>query len=153
MSNPVYVSKEGLEKLKEELHYLQTVKRVEIAGRIEKAKDLGDLKENAEYHDAKDEAGFTAGRIAELQNAVNNAVLIEAKSNENVSIGCTVKAKAGDKEKIFTIVGRPEADPLQGRISNESPMGMAFLGRVVGDKVEVKLPSGIITYEVTQITC
>jgi len=153
MSNPVYISKEGLEKLKQELHHLKTVKRVEIAARIEKAKDLGDLKENAEYHDAKDEAGFTAGRIAELEDQITRATIIEAKSNENVSIGCTVKAKAGDKEKTFTIVGAPEADPLQGRISNESPLGMAFLGKVVGDQVEVKVPSGTITYTVIQITC
>lgn len=153
MSNPVYISKEGLEKLKAELHILKTVKRREVADRIEKAKDLGDLKENAEYHDAKDEAGIIASRMAELEDTINRAKVIQAGGTDNVTIGCTVKAKAGDKEKVFTIVGGPEADPLQGKISNESPLGMAFLGRAVGDQVEVKVPAGVITYTVTQITC
>lgn len=153
MSNPVYVSKEGLKKMQDELHDLKTVRRPEVALRIEKAKDLGDLKENAEYHDAKDEQGFIGGRIAELEDQVARAVIIEVKDTDHVTIGCTVHAKAGDKEKSFTIVGAPEADPMQGRISNESPLGMAFLGRAIGDTVEVKVPSGTITYTVTSISC
>lgn len=153
MSNPVYVSKEGLQKLKDELHELKTVKRLEVASRIEKAKELGDLRENAEYHDAKEEAGFVAGRIAELEDSIARATVIEVRNTDHVTIGCTIHAKAGDKEKSFTIVGAPEADPLQGRISNESPLGMAFIGKSIGDTVEVKVPSGVITYKVVSITC
>lgn len=153
MSNPVYISKAGLEKMKAELHELKTVKRPEVVSRIEKAKDLGDLKENAEYHDAKDEQGFIGSRINELEDSIARSVIIEVKDTDRVTIGCSVHVKSGEKVKTFTIVGAPEADPLQGRISNESPLGMAFLGRVVGDEVEVKVPSGIITYTVTSITC
>jgi transcription elongation factor GreA len=153
MSTPVYISKEGLEKMKAELHELKTVKRPDVVLRIEKAKDLGDLKENAEYHDAKDEQGMIAARIAELEDMLVRTVVIEVKDTDRVTIGCSVHVKSGEKEKTFTIVGAPEADPLQGRISNESPLGMAFLGRVIGDQVEVKVPSGTITYVVTSITC
>lgn len=153
MSEPVYVSKEGLEKLKTELHYLKTVKRREVANRIEKAKDLGDLKENADYHDAKDESGWTESRIMELEDAVNRAVVIEARSSDSVGIGCRVKVTGGGKEKTFTIVGSTEADPLQGRISNDSPLGQAFLGKKVGERAEVKVPSGTVTYTVEEISC
>ena len=153
MSNPVYISKEGLQKLKDELHHLKTVRRIEVANRIEKAKDLGDLKENADYHDAKEEAGFVASRTAELEDSINRAVIIEATATDHVTIGCTVHATGNGKEKRFTIVGGPEADPLQGRISNESPLGIAFLGKRVGENVEVKVPSGMITYTVTAISC
>jgi len=153
MSEPVYVSKDGLEKLKTELHYLKTVKRREVATRIEKAKDMGDLKENADYHDAKDESGWTESRIMELEDAVNRAVVIEARSSDSVGIGCRVKVAGGGKQKTFTIVGSTEADPLQGRISNDSPLGQAFLGKKVGETAEVKVPSGTITYTVEEISC
>ena len=153
MSTPVYVSKEGLEKLKQELQYLKDEKRPEITDRIEKAKDLGDLKENADYHDAKDEMGWVSARIAEVENSINYAVIIEARSSEMVSIGCKVKVHDGEKEKHYTIVGATEADPLQGRISNESPLGQAFLGRKVGEAAEVKVPSGTKTYVIKEISC
>ncbi len=152
--NPVYISKEGLEKARQELHVLKTEKRREVAARIEKAKELGDLRENAEYHDAKDEAGFVEGRIAELEDQINRAVIIEAKDSDKVSIGCKVKVTASNgKDKELRIVGAPEADPLQGRISNESPLGQALLGRKVGETAEVKVPSGPIVYTITHISC
>lgn len=150
---PVYVSKEGLEKLKAELHYLKTEKRREVASRIEKAKELGDLRENADYHDAKDEAGWTESRIIELEDAINRAHVIEARSSDAVAIGCRVKVTGGGKEKTFTIVGSTEADPLKGLISNESPLGQAFLGKKVGEAAEVKVPSGTVTYTVQEISC
>lgn len=152
--NPVYISKEGLEKAKQELHYLKTEKRREVAARIEKAKELGDLRENAEYHDAKEEAGFVDGRIIELEDQINRAVIIEAKDSDQVSIGCKVNVTASNgKVKELRIVGAPEADPLQGRISNESPLGQALLGRKVGETAEVKVPSGPIVYTITHISC
>jgi transcription elongation factor GreA len=153
MSEPVYVSKDGLEKLKHELHYLKTEKRREVANRIEKAKELGDLRENADYHDAKDELGWTESRIAELEDAINRAHVIEAKSSDSVSIGCRVKVESDGKEKVLTIVGSTEADPLKGLISNESPLGMAFLGKKVGETAEVKVPAGTKTYTVKEISC
>ena len=153
MIEPVYVSKDGLEKMKMELHYLKTEKRREVANRIEKAKELGDLRENADYHDAKDELGWTESRIMELEDAINRAHVIEAKSSDSVSIGCRVKVESDGKEKVLTIVGSTEADPLKGLISNESPLGMAFLGKKVGETAEVKVPAGTKTYVVKEISC
>lgn len=153
MHDPVYVSKEGLEKLKQELHYLKTEKRREVASRIEKAKELGDLRENADYHDAKDEAGWTESRIIVLEDEINRAVVIEAKPSDMVTIGCRVKVESDGKEKTLTIVGSTEADPLQGLISNESPLGQAFLGKKVGETAEVKVPAGTKTYVVKEISC
>ncbi len=151
--NPVYLSKEGLEKMREELRTLKSEKRREVSARIEKAKELGDLRENAEYHDAKDELAWVEGRIMELEDALNRAVVIEAKGSDVVSIGCRVKVTANGKEKAFTIVGSTEADPLQGRISNESPLGRAFLGKKLGEIAEVKAPSGTVRYTIAEISC
>lgn len=150
---PVYVSKEGFEKMKAELEYLTTVKRKECAARIEAAKELGDLKENADYHDAKDEAGWTEGRIRELQDQINRATVIETRDSDNVTIGCKVKVEGNGKERLFTIVGATEADPLKGLISNESPLGMALLGKRIGEKATVKTPAGEIVYTVKEISC
>ncbi len=150
---PIYVSKDGLEKMKEELHHLKTVKRREVAARIEAAKELGDLKENADYHDAKDESGWTEARIRELEDAVNRATVIEARDSDNVGIGCKVKVESDGKEKLFTIVGSHEANPMQGLISNDSPLGQAFLGKRVGETAEVKTPAGSKTYTIKEISC
>ncbi len=150
---PVYVSKEGLEKMKQELHYLKTEKRREVSNRIEKAKDLGDLKENADYHDAKDEAGWVESRIFELEDGIHRAVVIEAKGSDAVSIGCRVKIEADGKEKVLTIVGSTEADPMKGLISNESPLGQALLGKKIGETAELKVPAGTKAYVVKEISC
>lgn len=147
-----YVSPEFLTKLKDELKELKTVKRRELANRIEIAKSLGDLSENAEYHEAKDELGFVEGRILEIDDILKNAVVVEQESGaSNVRVGTTVTVSVNGKEKTFTIVGSNEAEPLSGKISNESPIGRSLLGAKVGDHVEVETPSGATVYEVLRI--
>jgi transcription elongation factor GreA len=147
-----YVTKEGLEKLKNELNELRNVRRKEVAARIEIAKDMGDLSENAEYNEAKEEQGFVEGRIAELEALIPNAVIIEHGNADTVSVGSTVRVEANGKEREYTIVGASEADPVKGRISNESPLGVSFLGKSAGDSVEVKVPSGKIVYHIISIS-
>ena len=148
---PVYISKEGLEKITEELAYLKTTKRREVADRIEKAKELGDLRENADYHEAKEELAKTEARIYELGDAIKRAVIIEARKGDMVMIGSKVRASYNGKQKEFSIVGAREADPLKGLISNESPLGLALIGKKVGETAEVKAPAGIITYVIEAI--
>lgn len=148
-----YITKEGLEKLKEELIYLKKVKMPEVVERIARAKELGDLSENAEYQDAKDEQGFIAGRIAELEHLINKSQVIEGNgSKELVSIGSTIKVICDANEYQYTIVGSNEADPAKGLISNESPIGRAFLGRKKGEKVIVKAPKGEMECEILEIS-
>lgn len=148
-----YITKSGLEKLKKELKHLQKEKMPKVIERIATARELGDLSENAEYQDAKDEQGFIAGRIAEIENLVNKSEVIEANgSSDIVNIGSTVKAICDGKEYIYTIVGYNEASPTEGLISNESPIGQAFLGTKIGDKVKVDIPSGEMDCEVLEIT-
>ncbi|KPJ85396.1 hypothetical protein AMJ57_03230 [Parcubacteria bacterium SG8_24] len=149
---PVYISAAGLDKLKKELDTLMTGRRREVARRIEKAREMGDLRENAEYHEAKDEAAFIEGRIAELKAMIGRAVIVEGGRSDTVNIGSRVQVSYGDgKEKTFVISGSTEADPLQGRISNESPIGRALMGRGVGDEVIVEVPSGATTYTIKKI--
>jgi transcription elongation factor GreA len=150
--NIIYITKPGYEKLKKELEELKTVRRKEIASRIEIAKDMGDLSENAEYHEAKDEQGFVEGRIAELEITLPNAVIIEHASDDCIGVGNTVRVSVKGKEKEYTIVGANEADPVSGRISNESPLGQAFLGKCAGDTVEVRVPSGKMIYAIISVT-
>ena len=154
MSKVQYLSAEGLEKLKAELHDLKTVKRIEFADRIEAAKALGDLSENAEYHDAKEQLSMLEARIFELDEIIKNASLIEdetgAKGVAHVGSIVVVRTASG-AEKTFTIVGSNEADPSTGKISNESPIGNAILGAKKGDTVEVKTPAGQTTYEIVEV--
>lgn len=151
-----YLTKEGYEKLKNELHYLKTEKRKEIAWRIQQAKELGDLSENAEYTEAKNEQAFLEGRIIELENIIKNAVIIEptdgAAKSTVVLIGSrvTIASHSGNDMKL-TIVGSQEADPAAGKISNESPMGRALLGHKIGDEVEIQAPKGPILYTIKDI--
>ena len=148
-----YITQEGLDKLKEELKYLKKEKMPEVIERIARAKEMGDLSENAEYQDAKDEQGFIAGRIAELESLINKSVVIkENGSKEIVDVGCTIKVSCDSNERQYTIVGSNEADPGKGLISNESPIGRAFLGRKVGDKVKVSVPKGEMECEILEIT-
>ncbi len=148
----VYVSKEGLEKFKKELDDLVNIKRKEIIERIERAKELGDLSENAEYAAAKDEQAFTEGRIIELQDMIVRAEVINGGGKgSNVSVGSKVKVKSDGVETEYEIVGVAEADPMNGKISNESPLGRAFLGRKVGDKVQIQVPKGMVTYTILEI--
>lgn len=147
-----YISAEGLEKIKVELHQLKTVKRRELADRIEAAKALGDLSENAEYHEAKDDLAFVEGRISQLEDMLKNVSIIQTStSGDVVRIGSTVEVEVNGKKKSYKIVGSNEADPVAGLISNESPLGNAFLGHAIGDMVEVTTPGGTMTYKIVSI--
>lgn len=148
----VYVSKEGLEKFKQELDDLVNVKRKEIIERIERAKELGDLSENAEYAAAKDEQAFTEGRILELQDMITRAEIINGSGKVDlVRVGSKVKVKTDGTEVEYEIVGVAEADPVAGKISNESPLGRSFLGRRVGDKIQIQIPKGTVVYTILEI--
>jgi transcription elongation factor GreA len=151
-SKTTYISKDGLDKLRAELDEMQNVRRPEIAQRIHDAKEHGDLSENAEYEDAKNEQAFVEGRIQTLETMIKNASLIdEHTSTDHVQIGSTVKVKGEDGTETFSIVGSAEAKPADGRISNESPVGRALLGRRKGDKVVVKVPAGDFAYTILEI--
>jgi transcription elongation factor GreA len=152
-TNPkIYISKEKLEEFKKELQQLKTVKRKEIIERIEKAKEMGDLSENAEYNIAKEEQSFIEGRILELEDLMTNAVLVEeGKKTGTVNIGSKIKVKINGNEKEFQIVGVTEADPAHGKISNESPLGEALLGKKKGDVVEVETPGGKVSYLILDV--
>jgi transcription elongation factor GreA len=148
---PYFVSQAGLEKMKQELHYLKTEKRRELADRIEKAKELGDLRENADYQEAKDELMNTEGHILELDDALKRAVIIENQQTGTVTLGSKVEVEFNGKKKEFNLVGSHEANPLNGLVSNESPLGMALLGKKVGDTAEVKAPAGIVRYRILSV--
>jgi transcription elongation factor GreA len=151
-NKPGYLTHDGLEKLRAELDHLVNVRRAEVAARIHDAKEHGDLAENAEYEDAKNEQAFVEGRIQTVETLIRNAVLIdEHHSTDHVQIGSTVVVDSPDGKETFHIVGSAEADPEAGRISNESPVGRALLGHRKGEKVVVHVPSGDFTYEIQQI--
>jgi len=147
-----YLSKEQLEKFKAELEQLKNVKRNEVAQRLKQAKEYGDLSENSEYAEARDEQANVEARIFELEELMKTAVTIE-KSADNavVHVGSTVTFKKGGKEMIYTIVGMYEAKPEEGRISDDSPLGKAFMKKKVGDTVDVITPSGVVKYEILRI--
>lgn len=155
-NNTVYLTKEGYEKLESELEYLINVRRKEVANQIAEAKAEGDISENAGYDEAKNAQAFLEGRIREIENRIRNAQLIDdmADSPSNiVALGRTVVVReAGtDFEEAYAIVGSVEVDPKNGRISNESPMGKALLGKKVGDKINVKTPGGEIQFEILKV--
>jgi len=145
------MSQSKLNTLKQELKELKEIKIIAIAKRIDEAKQMGDLSENAEYHAARDEMSWTKSRVLELDNLINNAEIISEEKGNKVQIGSTVKVKVNGKEKEYTIVGAQEADPLSGKISNESPLGSAFLGRNKNDEVQATLPAGIQIYKIIDI--
>jgi len=147
-----YLSKEGFEKLKQELEELKTVRRKDIAQRLEHAKTLGDLSENAEYQEAKEEQSLVETQIAELEERLHNAAIIkEEHRTDKVVVGATVIVRSDRGEETFIIVGSEEASPAEGKISNESPLGKAFLEHKVGESVEVKTPGGVLVYEIVGI--
>lgn len=151
MIKKVIISKDGLEELKKELEELKKVKRKEIAARIKKALEQGDLSENAEYSEAKDEQAFIEGRIIMLQAKIKNAEVIKNGKSETIRPGSKIKVKFDGSEMNFNIVGASEADPSEGKISNESPIGAALIGHRAGDKVEIETPGGKIKYEILEI--
>jgi transcription elongation factor GreA len=150
----VLLSLEGLKQLEQELTYLLTVKRLEVADRIKQAREYGDISENSEYDDAKNEQAFIEGRILVLEKTLSNARIIDTPVGSTaVGLGSTVRLRDlefGD-ELSYVIVGTLEADPTANRISNESPVGQAILGKGVGTVVEVEAPVGVLRYEVLEI--
>ena len=154
MAQPIYLSREGLEKMHAELEYLQIVRRHEVAESIQQSRERGGTVSNAEYEEAKNDLAFTEGRILTLDNMINNAVMIEESQGkrDTVEVGTTIAVKNQDGRSIkYTIVGSAEADPSQGKISNVSPIGQGLLGKRVGDVAEVEVPSGKIRLEVMAI--
>lgn len=152
MSGPTYLSATALEELKKELEHRIKVLRPEIAQKISDAKEMGDLSENFAYHEARDQQAHNETRIIQLQDMFLNAVVVEErKGGDKIGLGSRFKAKSGKLERDFEIVGENEANPMAGKISNESPIGSAFLGHGVGDTVEVKAPQGTIEYEILSI--
>src|SRR3989338_9776030 len=149
------ITKEGLKKLKEELDYLKTVRRQEVAQRLKEAISYGDLSENSEYEEAKNEQAFVEGRIIDIEGKIKLAKVVDEKqhSKKVVEIGGKVKIRNVRKNEDLeiTIVGATEADPFNGRISNESPVGLALLGAKVGDTVTVEMPSGKADYEILKL--
>ena len=147
-----YLSKESLEALKKEYADVKYNRIPNVASKINEAKQQGDLSENAEYHQAKEEMAWAQGRLLELDEIINNAQIIEhEKTGGKINIGNTVKLKVNGIEKNYQIVGAQEADPINGKISNESPLGNAFLGHKAGDKVEVRTPLGLQNYEIIDV--
>ncbi|MFH1232843.1 MAG: transcription elongation factor GreA [Patescibacteria group bacterium] len=146
------ISQEGYDKLKKELEECTTSKRQEIARRIESAKELGDLSENAEYSDAKEEQAFNEGRIAELSALLKNLTIVKYHGDKNIiSLGSKIKVVSDNKERNFIIVSFNEANPSEGKISNESPLGTAFLGRSKGDEILVNTPRGEVKYKIISV--
>jgi len=152
---PVPLTREGLAKLEKELEYLRTVRRQEVAERIHAAKELASTQNNAEYEDAKNEQAFVEGRILTLEKIIQNAELIdeeEAHRSKKVQLGSKVTVQTARGKETYTIVGSAEAEPKEGRISNESPVGRALIGKGVGDAVHVEAPAGVIRLTITGIS-
>lgn len=155
MEKTVYLTREGLGKLEEELNFLRTVRRQQVAERIRRAKEFTNTVDNAEYDDAKNEQAFVEGRIQAVERALANAVVIEnrATPSEYVRIGSQVTVTDAEGiEESYTIVGSAEADPKVGRVSNESPVGRALLGHKVGDRISVLAPGGSFELEIKAVS-
>lgn len=154
MSDQVYLTAEGAEDLQRELDMLITVRRPELASKLKEAVAQGDLKENADYHDAKEQQAFVEGRIQYLENVLHSAVIIASDgASDVVSIGSrvTIVEDGTDDEELYSIVGAAEANPSEGKISHLSPIGSALLGAKKGDKVRVQTPSGQIVFRLKRI--
>lgn len=153
MNNPLYLTAEGYKKLEEELEYLRTVKREEVARRLHEAlAEGGELIENAEYEAAKNEQAFVEGRIQELEYLLSNARVVENPPTDHVDVGSKVTVAYEDgSEETYTLVGAAEASPREGLISNESPLGQALIGRQAGDEVEVAAPSGTFRVKIVKV--
>lgn len=151
----VLITQEGLDALKKELNELKTTRRKEVAQRLKEAISYGDLSENAEYEEARNEQATVEGRIIVLEQQIKNAKVISGtnKHVKTVQVGHTITLfnTQTKQDEIYTLVGSTEADPLEGRISNESPVGKGTLGKGIGDKVDIAVPEGRATYEITRI--
>ena len=152
MHQPTYLTPEGETKLRAELEELTGPRRLELAQRLRAAIQMGDLSENADYHKAKEDQGFLEGRIQELEAILRMAVIIEKKHSDVVTVGCHVTVQeAGFDPETYYLVGAKEADPRNGKISNESPLGKALMDHKVGDVVEAETPGGQIKFKILKI--
>ena len=150
----IYLTKEGLAELKKEYEELVKVKRPNVLARVTQARNMGDLSENAEYVAVREELTFIDGRIDELEIILKDAVVIRENiktTNHAIKLGSTVTLYSSGKKEIFTVVGEWEADPMNKKISHESPLGKVLLGKKVGEKVQVKAPAGKITYSIVSV--
>lgn len=149
---PIYISQKGLEELKAEMADRKTAMRRTIAEEISEAKELGDLSENFEYQDAKERQGLNEARIVQLESMIHDAVIVDStQGGEQITLGSTFTVECNGVEQTYSMVGSTEADPLSGKISNESPIGIAFIGQKAGDEVVVDAPSGKIVYKILRI--
>jgi len=156
VEKPQPITRDGLAKIEEELRHLETVRRQEVADRIHQAKELASTQNNAEYEDAKNEQAMVEGRILQLQSLIQHAQIIDedgAHRSKQVILGSHVKVRGDDgKSHEYVIVGPAEADPREGKISNESPVGRALIGKRVNDEVQVSVPKGLLTLKITKIS-
>lgn len=151
-----YLTKEKLEELKNELNDLKTIRRVEVGEKLKRAKELGDLSENSEYFEAREDQARVEGRIFELEGTLKDVELIKKSHSSGssggiVKVGSTIEVSKSGKKMKFFIIGSNETNPDEGYISNESPLGMAFLGKKAGDVVVVKVPSGKVEYKILSV--
>lgn len=147
-----YLTPERLAELKQELNELKTIRRAEVAERLQHAKELGDLSENVEYQEAREEQAQVEARIFELEEMIKNATVIEkVAQKETVQIGSTVTAQKNGDTVTYKIVGSNEANPSEGKISNESPLGRAFVGKRAGEEIKIKTPGGEAVYKIVSI--
>ncbi|NLN84258.1 MAG: transcription elongation factor GreA [Firmicutes bacterium] len=155
VEQPVYLTADGLAKAEERLEYLKATRRSEVAERIKQAKEYGDLSENSEYDDAKNEQAFIEAEIQKLERMLRNAVVIKEGENSSstIQVGSrvTIRDESNQEEFTYTIVGTAEADPFSERISNESPIGSALIEKAVDEIVEINLPVGPVRYRVVKI--
>lgn len=155
MNKKTYLTEKGLEDIKKEYDELVNAKRPQVVKRLATARDMGDLSENAEYTAARDELALIDGRIEELEGLLKNATLIEekprGKKSKIANLGSKVTLKIGNKKEVFTIVGEWESDPREKKISNESPLGQALIGKTINDKIEINAPAGKMTYKIISI--
>lgn len=150
----IYVTSQGLEELKKELDELKNKKRPDVVDRVAKAREMGDLAENSEYTAARDELSLVDGRIEELTDILKGAVIIKgnhASGKKGIQLGSKVTVTVKGKKESFTVVGEWEADPHDKKISHESPLGRALLGKIVGERVEVEAPAGRILYTIVSV--
>ncbi len=156
-SKKIYLTKEGIAGLKKEHEDLTKVKRPDVLSRVSQARNLGDLSENAEYVAAREELAFIDGRIDELEELMKQATLINEESTgssngkKEIKLGCTVTLNRDGKKEVFMLVGEWEADPMQKKISHQSPLGKALIGKKISEKVEVEAPAGKIAYTILSI--
>ncbi len=151
MKKKYQITEVGKKELEAEIEMLKG-RRGEIADRIAEARDYGDLSENADYDTAREDQALVETRIVEIEDILANAEIIKAKSSSRISVGSTIELKSNDKTFTYTLVGPVEADPLEGKISNESPIGEALMGKKVGESVTITTPKGAIVYEIVKIS-